>query len=453
MSKLAYYASRIAPDKPHQFETAEGYRIYTSVPICRSGFQDYLGKELKSHPDYDPAWDIGDDDVVKVYRPREVVTAPETIASFEGKSVTDGHPPDDVALVMVETEGEYGRGHVQNVRVGQLLEDNETPLLADLFVKNQPLNDKIDGGVRDVSCGYVYNLKRLDDGTFAMTRICGNHVAVVPKGRAGAEVSIRDEKPAALAAETTTTKTKEKEPTSMKNNSLFGRMLKAFAKDAEPEEVAEAAKLSHDSEEPTLKKKEGVNYDTDFYWDAANQKAVPIRGSKGYSKRKAGDGAEEMVEEMHPDLKQFAADVKTALDAIAKKLGIGGDSEPGEEKVVDPAAEDATVLEMTGEEQGKGELPKQIAAADSTESLTAIRPKVVAAKDAAITKAFNERVREVRKAAVARDSAYADLVNASGTVSTEVDVDPATFFNGVSFSEGQRRYSEYMANKAKKGGK
>ncbi len=31
--------------------------------------------------------------------------------------------------------------------------------------------------------------------------------------------------------------------------------------------------------------------DVDFYWDAANQKAVPIRGSGGYKRSKAGDPA------------------------------------------------------------------------------------------------------------------------------------------------------------------
>jgi hypothetical protein len=44
----AYYASRISPN---QFETpTEGYRICRSVRICRTGYQDYLGTELKKYP-------------------------------------------------------------------------------------------------------------------------------------------------------------------------------------------------------------------------------------------------------------------------------------------------------------------------------------------------------------------------------------------------------------------
>jgi hypothetical protein len=421
MAKLAYYASRIAPDKPHQLETPEGYRIYTAVPICRTGFQEYLGRELKDHPDYDPAWSLDDDAVVKVFRPKEVVTAPETVASFEGKSVTDGHPPEDVALVMVENDAEYGRGHMQNLRVGSPIEEGEaaaeTPLVADLFVKSQPLNDKIDGGVREVSCGYVYNLKRLEDGTLVMTRICGNHVAVVPKGRAGAEVAIRDA--ATVTHEVRKHPEKEK---FMKKENFWGRILKRLAAtDAAPEELEEVAKRAQDEGEATTQQAE-----------------------------------------LHPELKQHIGDTKTALDAmkatcdaIFEHLGVGKKKEGAdEEQVIDPATDDANVLEMTTEEQGKTELPKQIAAADSAEALTVLRPKVVAAKDAAITKAFNIRVREVKKAAAAQDSVYADLAGTASSVQDQQDdVDPSSFFNGVSHSEGLRRYNDHLANKAKKGGK
>jgi hypothetical protein len=72
------------------------------------------------------------------------------------------------------------------------LATGEVPLIADLHVKDSDLIDKIDAGIRDVSCGYTYTLKRLANGTFIQTNIRGNHIAVVPQGRAGRDISIQD---------------------------------------------------------------------------------------------------------------------------------------------------------------------------------------------------------------------------------------------------------------------
>jgi hypothetical protein len=189
----AYYASKISPN---QFETpTEGYRICRSVRICRTGYQDYLGTELKKHPSYKPEWGLEDDKTYRVFRPLDEVTSPQTIASAEGKTVVDEHPPNYIApgsLVSIETERELGCGHVQNVRVGDKLRSGDVPLVADLHIKNPDLVDKIDAGVRDVSCGYTYTLKRLANGSLTQTNICINHVAVVPQGRAGADISIQD---------------------------------------------------------------------------------------------------------------------------------------------------------------------------------------------------------------------------------------------------------------------
>jgi hypothetical protein len=197
MGKVAYYASRISPN---QFETpTEGYRICRSVRICRTGYQEYLGSELKRHPSYDPAWDLDDSALYRVFRPLDEVTSPQTIASFEGKTIVDEHPPEYIApgsLISIDSEKELSCGHMQNVRIGDPLGTGETPLIADLHVKDNDLIDKIDAGVRDVSCGYTYKLQRVANGTFIQTNIRGNHIAVVPQGRAGSDIAIQDAAPA-----------------------------------------------------------------------------------------------------------------------------------------------------------------------------------------------------------------------------------------------------------------
>ena len=229
--RLAYYASQVG-GKETWFQTEEGYRIYKNVPIARTGSQEYIGREIKKNPGYDSIWDIGDNDVITVWRPLEEVTSPETLASFEGKSVLDEHPADP--QVLVDALDEYdavSNGHAQNVRVGETLEDGDTAIIADLHVKHPELNVKIDGGVRDVSCGYTFLLDKDEQGRYVMRKIRGNHVAVVPRGRAGSEVGIKDAHPEIRRV--TMPKT---------NVSRFLRAVgfQAWAKDAKPEEVADA---------------------------------------------------------------------------------------------------------------------------------------------------------------------------------------------------------------------
>lgn len=210
---ITYFGSRISPN---QVETAEGFLICRNVPIARIGEQIYLARELML--DGDPERKI------TVHRYPEDVFDRATIASFEGKPVTDTHPAD---FVDPENFKELSKGHVQNVR-----KDGDY-IVADLYINDASLIDKIKNGTREVSCGYVCTYEPEGDD-YKQTHIRGNHVAVVQMGRAGHEVAIKD-----AAA-----KTAEKGRTLM---SKFEEILAAFglaAKDAQPEEVSALAKLT-----------------------------------------------------------------------------------------------------------------------------------------------------------------------------------------------------------------
>lgn len=122
MAKLAYYASPV-PDKDTWFETPEGYRIFRNVPICRTGSQIYYGRELKRNVGYDSIWDLKDDQQYEVFRPLDEVTAPAVLASFEGKSVLDEHPPDKALVDALDEYEGVSQGHMQNVRIGLPLPD------------------------------------------------------------------------------------------------------------------------------------------------------------------------------------------------------------------------------------------------------------------------------------------------------------------------------------------
>ena len=204
---IAYYGARISP---HMTRTPEGYLICHDVPINRIGDQEYLARDLQL--DGDP------ERVVIVHRYPEDVFDPAAIASFEGKDVTQGHPPENLGP---ENQAAYSKGHMENVRrVG----DNT---VADLYIKDAGLASDVEAGVvREVSCGYLCSYVPDGDG-YRQTNIRGNHVAVVPKGRAGSTIAIKD---AAIKAEK-----------GRKNMSEFWKsVLTAFgmaAKDASPEEL------------------------------------------------------------------------------------------------------------------------------------------------------------------------------------------------------------------------
>lgn len=166
-------------------ETPDGYWICRNATIGRSGFQKYKVKEI-----FDPEnllADYDDDEEVELWRDRSEVFSPATIASFEGKSLTLGHPPD---LLNPDTDTDFAIGHVQNVREGtEPLDSGNWPLLADLVVKDRAAIDAIRSGERELSSGYTYKLAR-EGNRFDQRQILGNHVALVEKGRAGPEAKI-----------------------------------------------------------------------------------------------------------------------------------------------------------------------------------------------------------------------------------------------------------------------
>lgn len=212
--RMAFYGSQISPTR---IQAEEGYILYTGVPIARTGSMEYGREEVG----------LDGEGTVNVYRDAADVFEPAAIASFEGKIVTDEHPP-----VMLDEQNvmRYIKGTVHNVRRGT--GDEADMLIADLMIYDPELNWEIREGKREVSAGYYLEYEEGPDGKLYQKRIRGNHVAIVPKGRAGARVAIKDQ-----THETKTGGTKMAE-----KKSLLGRFF-AIAKDGDPEEVAEVSRV------------------------------------------------------------------------------------------------------------------------------------------------------------------------------------------------------------------
>lgn len=369
---IAYYGDRISP---HMTDTPEGFLICHDVPIARTGPQDYLAREMML--DGDP------ERVVTVQRYPEDVFEAATLASFEGKPVTEGHPPENVSP---ENYAAYTKGHVQNVR------RSGEYIVADLYINDANLAEEVRNNVkREVSCGYLCNY--VPDGAgYRQSNIRGNHVAVVPKGRAGSTVAIQDTAP-------------EAEKGGNKHmNEFWKSVLHAFgmaAKDASPEELdkmVETTATALDAE-PAEKAPE----------------AEPA-GSK--------PAEDEMIERAPK-----GDDLGSKLDRIISMLEAKSRGGEGEHRLHDESDIDEEIKRLLGKEEGGKSITIPVendcmdaAAKDAAVAvLRKVRPAVAAIEDkharAKVTDALLSAVRgkdvmgEIAKAA--QDSAKANQAKTS----------------------------------------
>ncbi len=367
MPKLKYFGSKISDNI---IKTDEGYIICLNVPICRTGWQTYTGRELGE--DTQREHSIGDSDKVKVYRSSAEVFDPDTLRSFETQPVTDNHPSGG-RFVTPSNYSELLRGHAQNVRRGGELDDGEEVMLADLKILDKDLvQEVLDEVKREVSCGYDYRLRLRSDGDFEQYEIRGNHVAIVPKGRAGDKVRIMDADPAEQEKESPVEK-----PTGMSWLRYFTSLgMKQHAADAKPEDMAEALdELRKEEPQMSESKKDSLSADAvlrakDAEIEELKSKLKESEDKKGKDAgaHEAGCDCSKCMDAKAKDKKGKDAKAKDARgkDAFTKKvmdsvkkmldeyMDEGGesaaDAEEGEEEK-EPKGEDAE--EGEEEEEGK----------------------------------------------------------------------------------------------------
>lgn len=338
---IAYYGSQISP---HLVDTPEGFLICKDVPIARTGPQDYLARELQL--DGDP------DRLITVQRHPEDVFEEATLASFEGKPICDGHPPENVGP---ENYAAYTKGHVQNVR-----RDGDY-IVADLYINDANLANEVRNNVkREVSCGYLCNY--VPDGAgYKQSRIRGNHVAVVPKGRAGAAVAIHDTAPEA-----------EKGRNCM--NKLVHGILTAFgaaAKDAKPEEMGELIETTASA--------------LDAVPTALDAEPVKTPDAEPAKEEPAAEPAkdEETIEAPKGD------DIGSKLDRILEMLEAKSRGGRGEHPLHDETDLDEMIEKLSGKGEGESALTIPVendcatgpARDAAVELLKKVRPAVAAIED------------------------------------------------------------------------
>lgn len=156
-------------------KTGEGYLDAVAPRVARTGIQIYRASEIGM---------VGDA-AVRVFRDESDVFNFEALESFDGIPVTLGHPPELVDASNVE---KYGVGHARQ----DVLRDGQH-LRIGLRVESQRAVDAVEKlGVRDLSVGYTCLIDATPGTTpdgqpydARQTNIRANHIAIVPKGRAG----------------------------------------------------------------------------------------------------------------------------------------------------------------------------------------------------------------------------------------------------------------------------
>ena len=359
-----------APISSNMSETPEGYLICHNVPLARTGMQEYRLREIPEQ--YGKQWpELGPEDKIKVWKTKDELFHPDTIASYNGKAVTDEHPPN---LFDITEHADYDCGHVMNPRAGEQQEaDGEWYLYGDLMIQDQELIDKVRGGYkRQVSCGATNGINRREDGDGEQTDIRGNHVAVVPKGRAGPLAGIRDHEEVVP----------HKEKQSMANiiEMIFGTGVKEYAKTASPEDLHELVSLN-------LKTKPKGTRDAD---DDGDQSEISKLA--------------EMVKKLDKSVSDIREQMGKATNESSAKNDDGEEASEGTEDAADDKKDKKDKKDEEGTEDGEIELPKEdqpkdalkaIGTADSVDALLDLKSAVKKSKNAATIKAWNSKYRKL----------------------------------------------------------
>lgn len=418
----AYYGSRFSPNMT---TTPEGFLICHNVPIARTGWYEYLGREI--------GLDDQPDTIVNVYRSPDVVFSPAAMASFEGKILTDEHPTE---LVTPDNAMRYTKGTVQNVRQGKGEESDL--LLADLVVYDQYLIDEIKAGKREVSCGYDCTYTARGDGTYEQQQICGNHVAVVKSGRAGDRVAIKDSK-----AETKgegRMKLKPPKKQARWTDLLAAVGLKQFATDAEPEEIMDAVSA--------LAEERAANDE-----DPEEQPPKTVTGDDGQDPAIAALAAQ--VNELTNLVKQLAqggaqkpAAPEDAIDAAIAELESQqptGDNEEEESHTIPAASMDEEGPVSESEDRPQSAMDN----AYRIEALKAMKPIIAAIPDPAQRKIAADAAIAAIKSKPAKNT-YADIAKAQKkkAMDEQSQTSSQTVDHSQLGKEWAKKYNPHYKNRA-----
>jgi hypothetical protein len=378
-----FYADRISLGS-HRAKTPEGFLVCLGVPFARTGIQEYKESEIMHG---------GGGKIIKVLRTAEEVFDPATLASFEGKSITYTHPPQ---FINPDNWQNFAKGHAQNIRRGLKLADGEECLVGDLIITDSSLIPKVENNlVTELSAGYAceYEPDPHTDGLYRQRTIRGNHIAVVPAGRAGGSIKILDSKEELAVEPVAVTDDR------VSVGALTGllRLLgigKATDAESEPvkkneevhEEALERAKTRNEDKKPEEEKmaEKGKEEQEESFKKATDSLSTAATAltklAETLDKKLSKDEDEEKEEKKKPFQKKEEED----------------EDEKEEEKKEKHEEEDSDLVAV--ETMGKEDRPKNpIPGADKAlDALRAMKPFIAKSNDKALKQQFNDAILAIK---------------------------------------------------------
>lgn len=205
-----------------------GFMHVDACPISKATVNPYLGREI-------PNWqDLGLNPERVYYGLRDPEELAKAAPTFNGLPLMQGHhdytadaPPKEYQVGSTGTEARFEEPYLLN---------------ALSITDKKAIKSVEDGSCKQISCSYRYT-PDMTAGEykgakydFVMRDIRGNHVALVPQGRAGSDVVVSDSLPVEIEK---TTKGEKKQMKNLSKDILSFKRRKAdlqrviFAKDAD----------------------------------------------------------------------------------------------------------------------------------------------------------------------------------------------------------------------------
>ncbi|MXV35968.1 MULTISPECIES: DUF2213 domain-containing protein [unclassified Saccharibacter] len=224
---------RLAIDRMGSVRTfdKDGRLHVETTPISKANICGYFGREIPRSEELG----LKPEQTYRLLR--DPIELERGAATFNGLPVLDDHPTNTSRVTAADPQ--------KHIVVGSTMRNAifEDPYLKNgLTIWDGPLIEKIKSGQqRELSCGYDYDAD-MTPGTYKgepydgrMTNIRGNHVALVPNGRAGSDVTVHDTAQGApIMAET-----KDKTGCDSQDNALRD----ILGEDAEDDTIAAIKKL------------------------------------------------------------------------------------------------------------------------------------------------------------------------------------------------------------------
>jgi hypothetical protein len=172
-------------------ETKEGF-LLVAANISTVGVQDYYRHEFEDDELPDDLKAISPNSIISLFRSEDEVFDIESMASFAGIPITDGHPN---TFVNSKNVSDYQVGFSRDT-----VKKNDEYVRANLIIQKEDTILKIKNGKNQVSAGYDLKVdwkQGVYDGKEylgLMTNIRGNHIAIVDAARSGKNVKLDDDK-------------------------------------------------------------------------------------------------------------------------------------------------------------------------------------------------------------------------------------------------------------------